>query len=66
MNGVFDDRIYKQALRYIKMSPEEFEAVQKKMLTAAKLEDLIIDAVKVSDQEVYDLYKFQNEKINIE
>lgn len=66
MNGVFDDRVYKQALRYIKMTPEEFEEVQKKMLTAAKLEDLIIDAVKVSDQEVYDLYKFQNEKINID
>ncbi|MBN1380648.1 MAG: SurA N-terminal domain-containing protein [Deltaproteobacteria bacterium] len=64
-NGVFDDRVYKYSLRYIKMAPEEYEIAQKKTLTAAKLEGLIADAVKVSDQEVYDLYKLQTEKINI-
>jgi peptidyl-prolyl cis-trans isomerase D len=65
-NGAFDPRMYNYALRSIKMSPEEFEALQKKMLTAAKIEDLIAEAAKVSDQEVYDLYKFQTEKINID
>ena len=35
------------------------------MLITMKVEDLIQDGVKVSDQEVYDLYRMQNEKINI-
>jgi len=65
INGVFDDRAYRYALRSLQMTPEDFEALQKKMLTAAKLEDLIADAVKVSDQEVHDIYKFQNEKVNV-
>ena len=64
-NGVFDDRIYRQMLRSNKMTPEEFEERQKKLLTIAKVENLIFDAVQISDQEVYDLYRFQNEKINI-
>ncbi|MDI6776147.1 MAG: SurA N-terminal domain-containing protein [Syntrophales bacterium] len=64
-NGAFDDRIYRQMLRSNKMTPEKFEDGQKKVLTIAKVENLILDAVKVSDQEVYDLYRFQNEKTNI-
>jgi len=35
------------------------------MLSAANLEKLIQEAVKVSDQEVFDFYTFQNEQINI-
>ncbi len=63
--GVFDEKIYNQVLRYNKMTPADFEDAQRMMLTMAKLEDLIQGAVKVSDKEVYDLYRFQNEKINI-
>ncbi|MDO8785353.1 MAG: SurA N-terminal domain-containing protein [Syntrophales bacterium] len=64
-NGVFDDRIYRQTLRYNKITPEEFEEGQKKTLTISKFENIVFDAIKISDQEVYDLYRFQNEKINI-
>lgn len=66
INGAFDARAYDYALRSIKMSPEEFEDLQKKMLTAAKLEDLISEAAKISDKELFDLYKFQTQKLNIE
>jgi peptidyl-prolyl cis-trans isomerase D len=64
-NGAFDQRIYEQTLRTNKISPDEFEAIQRKMLITLKVEDLIQDGVKVSDQEVYDLYRMQNEKIDI-
>jgi len=64
-NGVFDDRLYKQALRYNKITAEEFEGIQKRALTIAKLEDLIQGSVKVSDREVSDLYRLQNEKMNL-
>jgi peptidyl-prolyl cis-trans isomerase D len=63
--GAFNEYVYQQMLRYNKMTPDEFEAAQKKMLSAAKLEQLIQEAVKVSDQEVLDFFKLQNEKINV-
>ena len=64
-NGAFDQRTYEQTLRANKMIPDEFEEMQRKMLITMKVEDLIQDGVKVSDQEVHDLYRMQNEKINI-
>jgi peptidyl-prolyl cis-trans isomerase D len=48
------------------MSADEFEAAQKKMLVAMRVEDLIRNAVRVSEREVQDLYRMQNEKINVE
>jgi peptidyl-prolyl cis-trans isomerase D len=62
--GVFDERIYQQVLRYRKISPADFEVNQKKLLTMMKLENIIQSAVKVSDRDVFDLYRMQNEKIN--
>jgi peptidyl-prolyl cis-trans isomerase D len=64
-DGSFNKNVYQQMLRFNKMTPDEFEKAQKKMLSAAKLEQLIQESVKVSDQEILDFFKFQNEKINI-
>jgi peptidyl-prolyl cis-trans isomerase D len=64
-NGVFSEQIYRQTLQLNRMTPEAFEAVQKRAVTAAKLAYLIQDAVKVSDGEAYDLYRLQNEQMNI-
>ncbi|HYA14415.1 MAG TPA: SurA N-terminal domain-containing protein [Syntrophales bacterium] len=63
--GVFDEKIYNQVLRYNRMAPADFEDAQRMMLAMAKLEDIIQGAVKVSDKEVLDLYRFQSEKINV-
>jgi peptidyl-prolyl cis-trans isomerase D len=65
VNGVFDERAYQYMLRAQKLTVEEFEVLQKKQILDMKLLSLIQDGVKVSDQEIYDLYRFQNEKINI-
>jgi len=65
-NGVFDDQVYQRTLRHYKMSPEDFEASQKMELKIAKLEELITKSVKVSEEEIYDIYRIQNEKINLE
>ncbi len=64
-DGVFDERIYNQILRQNKMTPADFEDSQRMLITTVKLENLIQGAVKVSDKEVFDLYRFQNEKINV-
>jgi peptidyl-prolyl cis-trans isomerase D len=65
-NGAFDQRIYEQMLRANKMTPEEFEDLQRKVLTAMRVEDLIRDGVIVSDREVRDLFQMQREKLNVE
>jgi len=65
-NGAFDQRLYEQTLRSGKMTPEEFEAYQRKLLVTLKIEDLIQAGVRVSDQEVHELYRMQSEKINID
>jgi len=64
-NGVFDKRKYQHILRYNRMSPEEFESLQKAELTAQKIESLIRDGIKISPQEVHDFYVLQNQKINL-
>src|SRR5512136_720878 len=65
-NGVFDERIYNQILRQNKMTPADFEDSQRTLIATVKLEDLIQNGVKVSDKEALDLYRLQNEKINIQ
>lgn len=64
-NGVFNDSLYRQMLQYNKVTPEEFEAMQKKGLTTVKVETLIQEGIKVSEREVYDLYRAQTEKISV-
>ncbi len=64
-DGMFDERKYQQMLRYTRTSAEDFEATQKINLTATKIESLIREGIKISDQEIYDLYTMQNQKINL-
>jgi peptidyl-prolyl cis-trans isomerase D len=65
-DGVFNERIYEQTLRTNKMSPDEFENIQNKMLITVKVENLIQDGVKVSDREIHDFYLMQKERINLD
>jgi peptidyl-prolyl cis-trans isomerase D len=64
-DGVFDERKYRQMLRYNRSSAEDFEALQKINLMANKIESLVREGIKVSDREVYDIYVLQNQKINV-
>lgn len=64
-NGKFDNDKYKQLLRFNRMTAEDFEAGQKVSLAAGKIETIILEGIKVSDQEVLDLYTLQNQKINL-
>ena len=64
--GSFNEKIYQQALRFNKLTPEDFELIQKNNLITSRFMGLIQDGVKVSDEDVYDLYRFQNEKVNLQ
>jgi len=65
-DGKFDNYKYAQLLRYNKVTAEDFEANQKVNLAAGKIEIIIREGIKVSDQEVLDLYALQNQKINLQ
>lgn len=64
-DGRFDSYKYQQFLRYNRMPAEEFEAGQKVNMAVSKIEGIIREGIKVSDQEVLDLYALQNQKINL-
>ena len=64
-DGVFDERKYRQMLRYNRSSAEDFEAQQKINLMASKIEAIVREGIKVSDKEIYDIYVLQNQKINV-
>ncbi len=66
VNGQFDKRNYERFLRLNRMTPEEFEQSQRENFLISKAVNLIkTNEGKVSDEEVLDLYLFENERINL-
>jgi peptidyl-prolyl cis-trans isomerase D len=65
-NGAFDNRRYRSLLTQIHMSPEEFEQSQKRQMIIDKLRNFITDGVKVSDDEAWQWYSYENETIDLE
>jgi len=65
-DGNFDNSKYVRLLRYHRMSPEEFEASQRRDLLIKKVAEFIKDNAKVLDKEVSDAYIEENESVDIE
>lgn len=63
--GGFDERLYQQMLRHNRMTPEDFETIQRNTLTAMKLEDLIQDGAYVTEREILDFYRAIYEQMNV-
>lgn len=61
----FDRTRYLNALRASRLTPTEFEESQRETLLVNKLEGLLTDGLTASDQEVQNLYAFENEKIDV-
>lgn len=65
-NNRFAPDVYQQTLARARLTPQEFEEQTEKGLLVDKLELLIKQTVRVSDQEVLEDYTAQNEKIEVE
>src|SRR4030043_483982 len=66
VNGQFDKRNYERYLRLNRVTPEKFEQSQREALLLSKAVTLIkINSGKVSDEEVWETYLFENERINL-
>jgi peptidyl-prolyl cis-trans isomerase D len=66
INGQFDPRIYERFLRLNRMSPEQFEQMQRENLLISRVVNFIrLNGGKVSEEEVLETYLFENERINL-
>jgi peptidyl-prolyl cis-trans isomerase D len=65
-DGAFNFDQYQQTLKANRMTPSAFEDAQEEDLLVQKARTKIKDAAKVSDQEVLQAFKKQNDKINLQ
>jgi peptidyl-prolyl cis-trans isomerase D len=66
VNGQFDRRSYERFLRLSRMTPEQFEQSQREDLLLSKAVSVIkMNSGKVSDEEAWETYLFENERINL-
>ena len=63
--GVFDKNLYLRQLATIRMNPSEFEKSMKTSMLISKLLTTVQNTAKLSDEELFDLYKLENEKVNL-
>lgn len=65
VDGVFDLDQYKKVLRFQTMSPEMFEKMQVNEIRQAKVRQMVVNSVAVSDLEAKDLYLFENTQMAV-
>jgi len=66
VNGAFDFAQYQQTLKANRMTPQEFEEAQEQDILIQKAHKKIKDAASVSDEEVLQAFKRQNEKVTLQ
>ncbi len=62
----FDRDLYQNTLRRVGMTPQEFEEQTKEGLLVGKLEHVIKQTVRISEQQLLEDYIAQNEKLEVE
>jgi peptidyl-prolyl cis-trans isomerase D len=65
-NGYFDTQIYEKVLNQNRLTPEEFEFIQKESILIEKIRSFILSNVKVSEQEAFEWFKWENTSANID
>lgn len=65
-DGAFDMELYKAVLARNRMTPESFEALQRRAIKNRKLQDMVLSGVTVTEAEALAWYRFNNTKTAIE
>lgn len=65
VNGVFNKSRYLRVLAYQRMTADDFEAAQKHRLLVQKVVNKIQQGVSVTDRDVKEAYRKQNEKVDL-
>jgi peptidyl-prolyl cis-trans isomerase D len=66
VNGRFNKERYLQLLRANRLTPAQFEEDQRKQLTIQRLLGVLADSAHVTEAEVRERYRFEQEKINLQ
>lgn len=64
-NGVFNRARYLQVLNYQRMTPEQFEAAQKRQLLTQKVRDQLQQGVVISEEELKESFHKEKDSINL-
>jgi peptidyl-prolyl cis-trans isomerase D len=64
-NGVFSKERYLQVLAYQRLNSDEFEAMQRNELISNKVRERLQSGVTVTDSDVEDEFRKNNEKVNL-
>lgn len=64
-NGTFSKQRYLQVLSFQRLSPDSFEAMQRRQLLVEKLQQKIDSNIKLSEADIEQEYRDQNEKVNL-
>jgi peptidyl-prolyl cis-trans isomerase D len=66
VDGRFDRDAYIEVLRQNGLKPADFEELQRRQLLAGKVEDLVAQGAHVSDAEVRDRFRYDNERLDLQ
>jgi peptidyl-prolyl cis-trans isomerase D len=64
--GIFDNTLYKRTLTRNRLSPEEFESLQRKSILLERVKSFIEDGIKISAEEALQWHRFQNTAVDID
>ena len=64
-NGSFSKQRYLQVLNYQRLTPDDFEAMQRRQLLVDKVRAQLQEGITVGDAEIEQAYRRQNEKIDL-
>lgn len=62
-NGRFDKDVYLRFLRLSQLTDEDFVEQQRKVLLTRRVENLIADGIRVSEEEIRDRYIMENQRV---
>ncbi len=65
-DGRFDRRLYLNLLSRNRLTPETFEVNQRQALLAEKVRSFIMDSVKVSENEAFEYYQWNNATMKLD
>ncbi len=63
--GRFDKDFYVRVLEQNGYSPSDFEEMQRRRMLAGKVQELVRSGVHVSDEELKDRFRYENERVNL-
>ena len=63
--GSFSPDRYRRLLRYLRMTPQEFEEQQRNQLVIERFQKFIDGSIRATDYEVEELFRFEQEKLNL-